>query len=284
MSFAADVLALIASYEKGGPWLLASWQRDTRLGARCALWAARSQRCSILASAMVWSRDDAFAAFHFHRMAPYGLIANLLAMPVISAVSMPAGLLALLAMPFGFDAPLWRLMGAPGSTGWTKVALWVSVAGRRSGGCRRSAIGWAAAGDRGRADHSEPAALTQPVAVPGAGPLGGGVPDRARPIARRPDGLRGVLDRATWSRCAARDGLLIFASGCAGADDLRRPATGLGFSGWRSGRRTDPDRLAADLLAHPTGCVALGWVDGNGGAEVIIGARPEWRTTAPGRR
>jgi hypothetical protein len=53
------------------------------------------------------------------------VIANLFAMPVISAVSMPAGLVALLAMPFGFDAPLWRLMGV--GTDWMiLVATWVA--------------------------------------------------------------------------------------------------------------------------------------------------------------
>ena len=66
-----------------------------------------------------------YAAYHFHRMAPYGVIANLFAMPVISAVSMPAGLLALLAMPFGFDAPLWRLMGV-GIDWMIVVATWVA--------------------------------------------------------------------------------------------------------------------------------------------------------------
>jgi competence protein ComEC len=66
-----------------------------------------------------------YAAFHFHRLAPYGLLANLLAMPVISAISMPAGLLALLAMPFGFDGPLWRLMGV-GIDWMIFVSLWVA--------------------------------------------------------------------------------------------------------------------------------------------------------------
>jgi competence protein ComEC len=52
-----------------------------------------------------------YVGFHFHRLGPYGVLANLLAMPIVSAFVMPAGLLALVAMPFGFDAPLWKLMG-----------------------------------------------------------------------------------------------------------------------------------------------------------------------------
>jgi competence protein ComEC len=53
------------------------------------------------------------------------VLANLLAMPVISALSMPAGLLALVAMPFGFDGPLWRVMGA-GIDWMVMVATWVA--------------------------------------------------------------------------------------------------------------------------------------------------------------
>jgi Competence protein len=48
---------------------------DSSLGSRAALWGA-----------------------------PYGVIANLLAMPIVSAWVMPMGLLGLLAIPFGFDA------------------------------------------------------------------------------------------------------------------------------------------------------------------------------------
>jgi len=66
-----------------------------------------------------------YAAFHFHRLAPYGVLANLLAMPIVSAWVMPAGMLALVAMPFGFDAPLWRAMAA-GLDWMIMVAEWVA--------------------------------------------------------------------------------------------------------------------------------------------------------------
>jgi competence protein ComEC len=122
MSFAAT-LALIAAYERGVPWAAAG--ADTSLGARLALWGAREIALLILASLVAGLATTPYAAYHFHRMAPYGLIANLLAMPVISAVSMPAGLLALIAMPFGLDAPLWTLMGL-GIDWMIKVALWVA--------------------------------------------------------------------------------------------------------------------------------------------------------------
>jgi competence protein ComEC len=66
-----------------------------------------------------------FAAFHFHRLAPYGVLANLLAMPIVSIWVMPCGLLALAAMPFGFDGPLWRAMGQ-GIERMDAIAVWVA--------------------------------------------------------------------------------------------------------------------------------------------------------------
>ena len=53
------------------------------------------------------------------------MLANLLAMPVVSAWVMPAGMLGLLAMPFGFDDFFWRLMG-DGLQWMIDVALWVA--------------------------------------------------------------------------------------------------------------------------------------------------------------
>ncbi|OCW56571.1 ComEC/Rec2 family competence protein [Hoeflea olei] len=52
-----------------------------------------------------------FSAHHFHRVAGNGVLANLLAMPLVTFVVMPAGVLALLAMPFGLDTWPLRLMG-----------------------------------------------------------------------------------------------------------------------------------------------------------------------------
>jgi competence protein ComEC len=123
MSFAAT-LALIAVCEGGLPWAAATV--NTPLAARIALWGVRELAVLALASLVAGFATTPYAAYHFHRTAPYGVIANLLAMPVISAVAMPAGLLALVAMPFGFDAPLWRLMGI--AIDWmVAVALWVAA-------------------------------------------------------------------------------------------------------------------------------------------------------------
>jgi competence protein ComEC len=121
MSFAAT-LALIAAYQYGLPWRA---DADSSLGARVALWGGREIAGLILASLVAGLATTPYAAFHFHRLAPYGVIANLLAMPVVSAWVMPMGILGVLAMPFGFDALFWQLMG-DGIDWMIFVALWVT--------------------------------------------------------------------------------------------------------------------------------------------------------------
>jgi competence protein ComEC len=122
MSFAAT-LALIAGYERGLPWF--SKGPDTSLGARVALWGGKEVVSLIVGSLLAGLATTPYAAFHFHRAAPYGVLANLLAMPIVSAWVMPAGMLAVLAIPFGFDGPLWQLM-ARGLDWMVTVALWVA--------------------------------------------------------------------------------------------------------------------------------------------------------------
>lgn len=39
---------------------------------------------------------------------------------MVSVLVMPAGLLGLLAMPFGFDGMFWRLMDGRASAGWSR--------------------------------------------------------------------------------------------------------------------------------------------------------------------
>jgi competence protein ComEC len=53
------------------------------------------------------------------------VLANLLAMPIVSIWVMPAGLLALVLAPLGLDGMMWRLM-AVGIDWMTAVALWVT--------------------------------------------------------------------------------------------------------------------------------------------------------------
>jgi len=121
MSFAA-ALALIAAYQYGLPWRA---EADTSLGARAALWGTREIAALILASLVAGLATTPYAAYHFHRVAPYGVLANLLAMPVVSAWVMPMGILGVLTLPLGFDAPFWQLMGQ-GIDWMITVALWVT--------------------------------------------------------------------------------------------------------------------------------------------------------------
>jgi competence protein ComEC len=121
MSFAAT-LALIAAYEHGLPWMA---NADTSAGARVALWGGRQALGLVIVSLVAGLATTPYVAYHFHRLAPYGLLANLAAMPIVSIWVMPAGLLGLITIPFGFDGLFWRLMGD--GIGWMiAVALWVA--------------------------------------------------------------------------------------------------------------------------------------------------------------
>jgi competence protein ComEC len=122
MSFAAT-LALIAGYERGAIKLRAS--ADSSLGARAALWGVNEIVGLTVASLLAGVATTPYAAFHFHRIAPYGVLANLLAMPIVSAWVMPMGILGVLAMPFGLDAEFWRQMGY-GIEWMDAVGLWVA--------------------------------------------------------------------------------------------------------------------------------------------------------------
>ncbi len=121
MSFAA-ALALIAAYQYGLPW---SAKADTSAGARLALWGGREIAGVVLASLVAGLATTPYSAFHFHRLAPYGMLANLFAMPVVSVWVMPMGILGVATMPFGFDAVFWKLMG-DGVDWMIAVVLWVA--------------------------------------------------------------------------------------------------------------------------------------------------------------
>jgi competence protein ComEC len=123
MSFAAT-LGLVALVQGGMPILLAS--ADHSATARAALWGGREIAMLTLASLVAGLATTPYAAFHFHRVTPYGVLANLLAMPVVSALVMPAGLLGLAAMPFGFDGVFWRLMDV-GIQWMIVVTQWVAA-------------------------------------------------------------------------------------------------------------------------------------------------------------
>jgi competence protein ComEC len=122
MSFAAT-LGLVALVQGGLPKFTAA--SDTSLVGRAALWGGREVIMLTFASMIAGLATMPYAAFHFHRATPYGILANLLAMPVVSAWVMPAGLLGIVAMPFGFDGVFWHLMDL-GISWMVWVSLWVA--------------------------------------------------------------------------------------------------------------------------------------------------------------
>src|SRR6202789_3884590 len=123
MSFAAT-LGLVALVQIGMPRLFAS--ADDSMTAKVAMWGGREIMTLTLASLVAGLATTPYAAFHFHRVTPYGVLANLAAMPVVSAVVMPAGMLGLVAMPFGLDGFFWWLMGI-GIDWMIAVTEWVAA-------------------------------------------------------------------------------------------------------------------------------------------------------------
>jgi competence protein ComEC len=123
MSFAAT-LGLVALMQVGMPRLFVS--ADNSLTAKVASWGGREIMMLTVASLVAGLATTPYAAFHFHRVTPYGVLANLAAMPVVSALVMPAGLLGLAAMPFGFDGVFWWLMGL-GIDWMIVVTEWVAA-------------------------------------------------------------------------------------------------------------------------------------------------------------
>ncbi len=112
MSFAATV-ALVAGY--------AAWSRRTQKDDRepfpirhpVVTWSVSGWNfvAGIIATSLIGSMATTmFSVEHFHRIATYGLVANLAAMPIISFLVMPMGLAAMLLMPFGIDGPFIGIM------------------------------------------------------------------------------------------------------------------------------------------------------------------------------
>lgn len=79
----------------------------------------------VLSSVVAGLATAPYAAAHFNRFSDYGLVANLLTVPVMGAVVMPAGATAALLAPFGLAAPaLWVMEQGCRWILW--VAFWVA--------------------------------------------------------------------------------------------------------------------------------------------------------------
>ncbi|BCP53667.1 hypothetical protein K32_22840 [Kaistia sp. 32K] len=136
MSFAATV-ALVAGFE-----LMAERHRR-RLATNASLPRGRaallSRRLLLFGGGMVVTSllgglgTTPFALYHFQRMAPLSILANVAAMPLTDFLVMPAALIAVLLMPFGLEAPPLAIVGW-GIDGMLVVAAKVSEWSGQSGG------------------------------------------------------------------------------------------------------------------------------------------------------
>jgi competence protein ComEC len=123
MSFAA-VVALIAGYE--------AWRdyraRDVRPPTNRGLWRMPLLFATgIIGSTLLASFSVApFGIYHFHQSQQYAMLANLVAVPAVNIVVMPAALATLLAIPVGLEAGPLMVMGY-GIEFMSRVAYWVAA-------------------------------------------------------------------------------------------------------------------------------------------------------------
>lgn len=123
MSFAA-VAAMTALYERRPGAVEPADRREAPPGV---VDRARMFVGAMIATTLVASlATDPFGAFHFNRIALYGLIGNALSLPLVEFVVMPAALVGVVANLFGLDAPVWTVMGW-GVAFMLDVARWVAA-------------------------------------------------------------------------------------------------------------------------------------------------------------
>ncbi len=127
MSFAGTI-ALIAAFD--GLRTRAWWQA-TQTEARW--WYVKPVIAAFMTSLVAGLATAPFSVFHFNVLAQYGLLANLLAMPAIGLVVMPAAVVALLSAPLGLD---WIALTAAGwGIGYfLEVSAWVAGLGGAASG------------------------------------------------------------------------------------------------------------------------------------------------------
>jgi competence protein ComEC len=120
MSFAA-VIGLIA---------LAEWQQARRRDddeGRNTLWRRSLRYVTGIAvtSVIAGLATAPIAIFHFDRASPFGILANLAALPVVGVIIMPAAVAAMVLMPFGLD--YWPLVAmGKGVAAMLAIAHWVA--------------------------------------------------------------------------------------------------------------------------------------------------------------
>jgi len=103
MSFMA-VMGLAAFFEY---WNRPNQEQEFRIESRKVYYARKVYKfalAAILTTLIAGSFSSIPAAYHFGRLAPYGVLANGLAFPVVSLVVMPFAVLSVVLMPLGLEA------------------------------------------------------------------------------------------------------------------------------------------------------------------------------------
>jgi competence protein ComEC len=102
LSFAA-VVALVGAYE--------NFRNERLKDASLAAHAWAYGKGIVLSSLVAGGATLLFSVYHFQQTSPLGVIGNLLSLPLVGFVMMPAALLGVLAMPFGLEGPFLLAMG-----------------------------------------------------------------------------------------------------------------------------------------------------------------------------
>ncbi len=121
MSFLA-VMGLAAFYPMWSKTEQRFW--PLRNSGLIGLWSRRVVLlfiASLLTSLIAGSLSGIAAAHHFGRVAPYGVVANALALPVTGVAIMPMAMLAVLLMPFGLEGLPLSIMERG-----LEVMMWIS--------------------------------------------------------------------------------------------------------------------------------------------------------------
>ena len=150
LAIAALAILLLAPHEAVGPSFQMSFAATAALIAAYGWWSERRARthrgrppdrsaafralrtltffaAGIAATSIIaGTATGIFGAWHFQRVSPLGLVANLAAMPIVSLIVMPAAVLGMVLMPLDLDGPAFALMGQ--GLSWTLgIATWLGA-------------------------------------------------------------------------------------------------------------------------------------------------------------
>jgi competence protein ComEC len=150
LAISALVIIVVSPHEIVGPSFQMSFAATAALVGAYALWTERRRSktsvppnigrpfwavmfgkawgavgAMMMTSIVAGIATTAFGVYHFQRVSPLSLVANLAVMPSVSILVMPFAVAGSLAMPFGLDAPFFYVVGK-GLTIMIVAAQWLS--------------------------------------------------------------------------------------------------------------------------------------------------------------